>query len=92
MVIHMDPVAVDCERTNSIKNQILEIIHAYNKRINMHDFRMTEGEKNINLIFDIEIPADIISTQDSIVKDIKALIKEADSRYSCVIDVDTLFI
>ncbi len=92
MVIHMDPVAVDCERTNSIKNQVLEIIHAYNKRINMHDFRMTEGEKNINLIFDIEIPADIISSQDNIVKEIKSLLKEADSRYTCVIDVDTLFI
>ena len=58
----------------------------------MHDFRMTEGEKNINLIFDIEIPADIISSQKEIVHDIKSLIKDADSRYSCVIDVDTLFI
>lgn len=92
MVIHMDPVAVDCERTASIKNQVYEIIKTYNSRINMHDFRMTEGEKNINLIFDIEIPADIISSQKDIVNDIKSLIKAADSRYSCVIDVDTLFI
>lgn len=92
MVIHMDPVAVDCERTAKIKNQVLEIIRSYNSRINMHDFRMTEGEKNINLIFDIEVPADIIASQNNIVNDIKKLIKKADSRYSCVIDVDTLFI
>lgn len=91
MVIHMDPVAVDCERTNLIKTQVTDIIHSYDKRLNIHDFRMTDGENRINLIFDIETPSDLIYGKADVASDIARLLSEADSRYCAVINIDAVY-
>ncbi len=91
MVIHMDPVAVDCERTNLIKAQIIEIIRSYDERLRIHDFRMTDGENRINLIFDLETPSDLIYGEKNIASEIAKLLSEADSRYCAVINVDAIY-
>lgn len=91
MVIHMDPVAVDCERTNLIKAQVIDIIHSYDQRLRIHDFRMTDGESRINLIFDLETPSDLIYGEKNIVAEIAELLSEADSRYCAVINIDAIY-
>lgn len=91
MVIHMDPVAVDCERLNSVKAQILEILHAYDSRLNIHDFRMVDGENRINLIFDLEVPHELADRDNAIAAHMSSLISDADSRYNAVIRVDTMY-
>ncbi len=91
MVIHMDPVAVDCERTNAIKSQVIDIVHSYDKRLRIHDFRMTDGENRINLIFDIETPSDLIYGDKNVAADIAKLLSDADSRYCAVINIDAIY-
>lgn len=91
MVIHMDPVAVDCERTNEIKAQIIAVIKGYDERLNIHDFRMTDGENRINLIFDLETPQDLLDGKTDVAADISALLAEVDSRYKAVINVDRIY-
>lgn len=91
MVIHMDPVAVDCERTNNIKSQVVDIVRSYDKRLRIHDFRMTDGENRINLIFDIETPSDLIYSDKNVATDIAKLLNDADSRFCAVINIDAIY-
>ncbi|MEE0944118.1 MAG: cation diffusion facilitator family transporter [Clostridia bacterium] len=91
MVIHMDPVAVDCERTNMIKAQVIAVIKSYDERLNIHDFRMTDGENRINLIFDLETPQDLLDGKKDVASDIAVLLAEVDNRYKAVINVDRIY-
>lgn len=91
MVIHMDPVAVDCERSDTVKAQILEILHDYDSRLNLHDFRIVDGENRINLIFDLEVPHELAVRDSEIAANIASLISAADTRYNAVIGVDTVY-
>ncbi len=91
MVIHMDPVAVDCERTNKIKAQVNDVIKEYDNRLKLHDFRMTDGENRINLIFDLETPADLANSGRPVAADIAHLLRDVDSRYVAVINIDLMY-
>ncbi|MDO4618763.1 MAG: cation diffusion facilitator family transporter [Clostridia bacterium] len=91
IVIHMDPVKTDCEVTNSIKAKVIEVIKAYDERLNIHDFRITDGENRINLIFDLEVPIDLSNSGKIVVSDIVKQIENLDERYKTVIDVDLVY-
>ena len=92
IVIHMDPISVNCERTNEIKETVLEITGKVNSEFGIHDFRMTDGESNINLIFDLEVPCELGQKErDEAVLKIKEMLKEKDERYSAVIMVDNKY-
>ena len=90
MVIHMDPVAADCERTSQLKAIVLETVKSIDEKLNIHDFRMTDGENNINLIFDLEVPIEY-DNHEKLKNIIRDKLKEADDRFSVVIDVDTVY-
>lgn len=91
MVIHMDPVAVDCERTNEIKAQVLKVIKGYDERLNIHDFRMTDGENRINLIFDLETPQELLDGKKNVAAEISELLTKTDSRFNAVISIDRIY-
>src|SRR5699024_8407383 len=55
MVIHMDPISVNNPEVLKIKQYLNLIISSYNKNLSFHDLRITKGEKNINVIFDLVI-------------------------------------
>ena len=88
-VIHMDPIATGCELTDKTKAEVLEIIHSIDQRMGIHDFRMTDGENNVNLIFDLELPFALSKDKDAILSQIKEKLSEKDSRYAAVITVDS---
>lgn len=88
-VIHMDPITTGCETTDRVKADVLEIIKSIDESMGMHDFRMTDGENNINLIFDLELPFALQKDKDKILSDIKEKLLEKDSRYAAVITVDS---
>jgi len=90
LVIHMDPISVNCERTNGAKSLVAEFAAEINPDFTIHDFRMTDGEQNINLIFDLVVPCELSQVQrDSAIEQLKEKLKEADSRFNTVICVDT---
>lgn len=90
MVIHMDPISINCERTNRIKSTALSIVQNIDSSFNIHDFRMTDGENNINLIFDLEVPAGY-KDSSSLPFKINSEFKKIDSRFNCVINIDTIY-
>jgi len=90
IVIHMDPISVDCEYTNQTRLKVQEIIKEINNEMNIHDFRIVDGNQNINLIFDIEVPADYNDIA-GLKEDVGRRVKELDSRFNVVCDIDIIY-
>ena len=92
LVIHMDPISVNDEKTQKIRKIITEITNEISSELSIHDFRMTDGENNINLIFDLVVPIET-STEDrkKYVDTISGKLKEIDIRYNTVIQIDSAY-
>lgn len=88
MVIHMDPVAVNDEKTQKIKAQLEKVLIEYDEKIGMHDFRIVDNDTQINLLFDLEVPVNMMSESRPIADDISHLMHEVDERYHCIIHID----
>ncbi len=91
MVIHMDPITVNCERNDYFKSIVVDVVKGIDGRMNIHDFRMTDGENNINLIFDVEVPADY-RERPELKKKISEEIRRRDKKLNTVINIDTIYV
>jgi cation diffusion facilitator family transporter len=56
LVIHMDPVETKNSRVMEFGSMLENVIHGIDSRISFHDFRLIDGEEQINLIFDLVFP------------------------------------
>ena len=55
----------------------------------MHDFRMTDGENRINLIFDMVVPARLSEKErEGLILAVSERVQESDERYVAVIQID----
>lgn len=88
VTIHMDPVLKDTEQSLMYKKLVNDIIAGVNNNISIHDFRMTDGNVNKNLIFDVEVPFGIKESDEEIKNRIVEGIKAHDSNLNVVIAVD----
>ena len=90
--IHMDPIVVDNKEINDMKDFTEKIVKELNPEFSIHDFRMTDGGKRINLIFDLVVPRDKEYDKEEIIKKVQQKIHEKDSKYYAVIKVETSYI
>ena len=59
VVIHMDPIAVNCDATNTVRAQMVDVITRVNPRFTLHDFHTADDGERINLIFDLAVPGEM---------------------------------
>ncbi len=90
--IHMDPIVVNNEEINSMRKFTEKIVTDLNPKFSIHDFRMTDGGKRVNLIFDLVVPRDKEYNADEIRKNIQKQIHEKNEKYYAVIKVETSYI
>lgn len=89
LVIHMHPVEIHDEKVLAVKAKLNGVIRALDPDLTFHDFRVVNGQEQINLIFDLVIPFSYSQDEaDKVVHQVKSLMKEVDGRYQCVITVD----
>lgn len=88
VTIHMDPIVKDTEQSLMYKRLVNDVISEVNENISFHDFRMTDGNINRNLIFDIEVPFGIKESDEEIKNRIVNGIKAHYSNLNVVISVD----
>ena len=70
-----------------------EICSQIDSRFSIHDFRITNGENRINLIFDLVVPFDFDDKmKQETVAEVTRKIKQKDEKYWAVIQIDTLYI
>jgi len=93
LVIHMDPVETRDQRVLKVREEVEQVLKNIDEQVTFHDFRLVQGEKQINLIFDILVPFSYDREQQNYLKKTIAMeMKRLDPRYVCVITVDTSYL
>lgn len=92
LVVHMDPIVVNDEKVayyhNIVHNTVLEI----DDRLNIHDFRVVEGNSHINFIFDVVVPHGFKMNDKELIEMLNNKIHTIDSNYCLVVTVDNCYI
>lgn len=94
LVIHMDPMCIHDDKINEVKEQVQKILLNFDNVKSMHDFRITEGENRINVIFDVEVNPQDVNTSDKEEELRNKIIKEIEKLnplYNCIIIIDKFF-
>ena len=89
--IHMDPIIVDDERINSLRQMTADVVKAVDPELTIHDFRVVEGPTHTNLIFDIVLQHHHIKSHEEIINQINENLSKIDERFFTVITIDHSF-
>jgi len=93
LVIHMDPIEINNGKVVEKKNLIEGIVAELAPKASIHDFRMVNGERQINLIFDLVVPHSYSKEQENeLMINIRDRVKKVDSKYLCVISIENSFV
>lgn len=88
MVIHIDPVVVDDEKTTALKMKVENLIREISPELEMHDFRVVWGVTHPKLVFDIEVPFGFKWSDRVLTEMIEEKISRIDPSYRVFITVD----
>ena len=89
LVIHMDPIAMNDDRVNHMRTVAMQEIRDLDQRLTMHDFRIVDGTRHINLIFDVVVPFEYDDRKKAALQaEIDRRLREKDKRYRAVITFD----
>jgi len=92
LVIHMDPISLNCEKTNKAREEVKSTVLEINPEFSIHDFRMVDGENSINLIFDLVVPIEMKQNERSeVLKILSEKMKKIDRRYNIVVQIDNAY-
>ena len=88
----MDPIEVDDEEINKIREITEKIVKGINKKYSIHDFRMTNGGGRINLIFDLVIPREEKVESDKLKAQVQQKIHSENPKYYAVPKVEYSYV
>ena len=86
--IHLDPLDLNCEVTNSLKELLSGVLKDIDPVLAFHDFRTVTGPTHTNMIFDVVLPFDHPMTADEVKEKIISAVKAKRANCYCVIVVD----
>jgi cation diffusion facilitator family transporter len=92
MVIHLDPVVTNDQKTNELKARVQTVINQIASSISMHDFRVVWGISHSNLIFDVVVPFDFQWSDTDLTQLISDQIHAIDPNYHAVVTIDHSYI
>ncbi|HKL98569.1 MAG TPA: cation diffusion facilitator family transporter [Mobilitalea sp.] len=93
LVIHMDPIEINDVMVLDKRDMIIKIINTLEPKASIHDFRIVNGEFQINLIFDLVIPFSYSKEEEQrLLSKIVEEIRRQDLRYNCIITMENSFI
>ena len=91
LVIHYDPVVTDDPELTELKGRVSALLTARDARLSLHDFRMVQGRKHMNLVFDVAMPHDLRGQEQEIQQNVEdALNREGQKVYHVKITFDTV--
>ncbi len=88
VTVHLDPIVLNDPTVNEYRAIAECAVKQADERYSLHDFRMTMGENNVNLIFDLLIPADAGVAKEEAESAVVNLIHEQIPNCFCVIRVE----
>ena len=66
LVIHYDPIITDDPERNRLKEEVSRLLQLQDSRLSLHDFRMIQSRKHMNLVFDVALPNDLLGKKAAI--------------------------
>ena len=90
--IHMDPIEVDDEEINKMREITKKIVKEINDDYSIHDFRMTNGGGRINLIFDLVVPRDEKVDNEKLKVEVQQKIHSENSKYYAVPKIEHSYV
>ncbi len=88
LTLHMDPIVMDDEQTNTAKKIVNKIVSEIDQSLSIHDFRMVAGPHHTNLIFDIVLPYSCKTDTSEIINKINEKLTVYDKTYYAVVTID----
>lgn len=90
MVIHMDPVDNDNEKTNGLREKIKFFVLEKYPNSSIHDFRVVWGIDHSNIVFDVCMPFSEKDSDEKISKNITEIISEINQSYRLILTIDRI--
>jgi hypothetical protein len=75
-VIHYDPVITDDPELQRLKEEVALLLKQQDERLTLHDFRMVQGRRHMNLVFDVPLPGDLRGRENKIRQSIEQILNE----------------
>lgn len=91
-VIHLDPITVDDEHIDGLREKTLEIIRSIDEELLIHDFRVVEGVTHTNLVFDLVTPHKYKYKPSELVRMVEDGLAGLDKTYYAVITVEESYV
>ena len=66
LVIHYDPVVTDDPELQRLRQDVTLLLQQQDERLSLHDFRMVQGRRHMNLLFDVPLPNDLLDKKQQI--------------------------
>ena len=85
--IHMDPIVSGDPETDRVAEQLNDYLKGRGEGLMLHDLRRVPGAKQINLVFDVVVPAGYKDVK-ALEQDICAEARRIDPCHNCVIHFD----
>ncbi len=76
LVIHYDPVVTDDPELRRLKEEVSILLQQQDSRLTLHDFRMVQGRRHMNLMFDVPLPSDLRGKEERIRLGIEEILNE----------------
>ncbi|MDR1409100.1 MAG: cation diffusion facilitator family transporter [Oscillospiraceae bacterium] len=93
IVLHLDPIQCNDERIRAMYESVKAAVKLVDRRLELHDFRVIDGEKRINLIFDLVIPSGCKPAESAeLERRVRDDITVLDERYQCVMTVEYSYV
>ena len=89
LVIHYDPVITDDPELQRLKKEAEILLQQQDERLTLHDFRLVQGRRHMNLVFDVPLPGDLRGRESRIRQSIEQRLNgEGPLRYHVKITFD----
>ena len=89
LVIHYDPVITEDPELQRLKERCDALLRQQDHRLSLHDFRMIQGRRHMNLVFDVALPSDLRHRRRELPRELEEALRREDSRiYHVIINYD----
>lgn len=91
-VVHIDPVRPEDEKTRAYRKEVTKAVEDINAAFSVHDFRVVEGRRHTNLIFEVLVPWHVKERNEEIEKKIYAMMAEKWADVHAIIKIERPYV
>ncbi|MGI6580162.1 MAG: cation diffusion facilitator family transporter [Saccharofermentanales bacterium] len=88
LVLHMDPIDLDNPEQNRWKVLVEKLVRSIDSHISIHDFRIQKSDQQLQLIFDLNMPDDLLKSNEELRAEIEKSVRKIEPNTKCFITID----